>query len=74
MDRFTDDVHLRPQGSVQPPSIHLLLRKLNVTDAPSSVQMSAVRKWLTSNEPGPTLVRSMRRNGFGDLLDGRASA
>jgi len=32
-----------------------------------------VRKWLMNNEPGPTLERSMRRNGFGPVLDARAS-
>jgi len=25
-----------------------------------------------NNEPGPTLERSMRRNGFGPVLDARA--
>jgi hypothetical protein len=31
-----------------------------------------VRKWLMNNEPGPTLERSTRRNGFGPVLDARA--
>ena len=30
-----------------------------------------MRKWLMNNEPGPTLERSMRRNGFGPVLDAR---
>jgi hypothetical protein len=74
MGKFTDDVPLRPKGSVQPPSVHLLLRKLDVQDAPIEAQTSALRKWLINNEPGPTLERSMRRNGFGPVLDARASA
>ena len=56
-----------------PPSGNLLLRKFNVQDAPIEAQTSAVRKWLMNNEPGPTLERSMRRNGFGPVLDARAS-
>jgi len=74
MGKFTDDVPLRPSGSVQPPSVHLLLRKLHVADDSAAVQARALRKWLMNNEPGATLEHSMRRNGFGGLLDNRASA
>jgi hypothetical protein len=74
MGKFTDDVPLRPKGSVPPPSVHLLLRKLNVQDASVDAQTSALQKWLMNNEPGPTLERSMRRNGFGPVLDARATA
>jgi hypothetical protein len=28
MGKFTDDVPLKPKGSVQPPSAHLLIRNL----------------------------------------------
>jgi hypothetical protein len=81
MGKFTDDVPLTPDDSVQPPSAQLLIRKLKVDKAAADVQSNAITRWLGKNDPGPSLERSLRRHGFGGLLQkqrgsasGRASA
>jgi hypothetical protein len=72
MGKFTDDVPLKPKGSVQPPSAHLLIRNLKVESASPEAKSKAVEKWLTRNVPGPSLERSLRRNGYGQLVDKQA--
>lgn len=73
MGRFTDDIPLKAPGSTQPTTVAVLLRKLHVKDAPFEKQNEAVRQWLKENRPGPTMTRSLERNGFRDLLKGHIS-
>jgi hypothetical protein len=73
MGRFSDDIPLRPRGSVQPTTVPVLLRKLHVKDAPFEKQTEAVREWLEHNKPGPTMRHSLKRHGFGGLLRGQVS-
>jgi hypothetical protein len=62
---------LKDEGAVQPPSAQLLIRKLKVEKAAEDVQARAITRWLASNQPGPSLERSLRRHGFGSLLKSR---
>jgi hypothetical protein len=68
MGRFSDDIPLKPRGSVVPTTVPVLLRKLHVKDAPFEKQSEAVREWLETNKPGSTMRYSLERHGFGDLL------
>jgi hypothetical protein len=74
MGKFSDDIPLKPRGTVQPTTVGILLRKLHVKDAPFEKQTEAVRDWLDHNRPGPTMKRSLERHGFGELVRGGASA
>jgi hypothetical protein len=81
MGKFTDDVPLRDDDAVQPPSAQLLIRKLNVENSEPDIQGKAIERWLIKNDPGPSLERSLRGHGFGVLLkkkrgfaSGRATA
>lgn len=73
MGRFSDDIPLKPRGSVQPTTVPVLLRKLHVKDAPFEKQSEAVREWLEHNKPGATMRHSLERHGFGGLLRGQVS-
>lgn len=73
MGRFSDDIPLKPRGSVQPSTVAVLLRQLHVKDAPFEKQSEAVREWLEHNQPGPTMQHSLARHGFGELLHGQVS-
>ena len=68
MGRFSEDIPLKPRGSVQPTTVPILLRKLHVKDAAFEKQSEAVREWLEHNKPGPTMRHSLERHRFGDLL------
>jgi hypothetical protein len=74
MGKFTEDVPLTQEGSVQPPSAHLLIRKLNVENAALDIQSKAITRWLAKSNPGPSLERSLRRSGFGKLLKKRGGS
>ncbi|MGO9158989.1 hypothetical protein [Mycobacterium sp.] len=71
MGKFTDDVPLLDDGAVQPPSAQLLIRKLKVENSAADIQSQAIERWLITNDPGPSLERSLRRHGFGGLLKKR---
>lgn len=73
MGRFSDDIPLRPRGSVQPTTVPVLLRKLHVKDAPFEKQSEAVSEWLQHNKPGSTMRHSLERHGFGGLLHDEVS-
>jgi hypothetical protein len=70
MGRFSDDIPLKPRGSTQPTTVPLLLRRLHVKDAPFEKQNEAIRQWLETNKPRPTMERSLERHGFGGLIRG----
>ncbi|WP_183092888.1 hypothetical protein [Nocardioides stalactiti] len=69
MSRFTDDLVFRRRG--EPPPIHfdgILRRHLGVLHAPHAVALDAIREWLASNEPSPTLRRSLEESDFAAAL------
>ncbi len=63
-----DPVFLRPGETIDYYFTFQLLRHLRLRDATRAEQEAGIRDWLTTHEPHPTLVRSLDRNGFGDLL------
>ncbi|MCV7277084.1 hypothetical protein [Mycolicibacter arupensis] len=74
MGKWDDDIPLRPRGSVQPSSVAALLRSLKLTDAPKNEQAAGIKAWLRNHAPGPAMQYSLRRKGYGQLLDSRVSA
>ena len=74
MGKWDDDIQLQSRGSVQPTTVAALLRLLCLTDAPKQKQSAAISDWLSSNRPSPLMEYSLRRKGYAQLLDKRASA
>ncbi|OFJ55306.1 hypothetical protein [Mycolicibacterium grossiae] len=68
-NRFTDDLHLVPADQYQPVTVTELLRRQGLVDAPRDQQARALRDWLNSRPMTPLVEYSVRRNGFGELLD-----
>jgi hypothetical protein len=60
------DVEQRP---AQPETVAALLRQLHVENASATREVVALRAWLRDNIPNAALRVSMRRNGYGILLD-----
>jgi hypothetical protein len=44
------------------------LRKIGLNGIPEFQLEAAIEDWLRHNEPNPTMVHSLKRNGFGHLL------
>ena len=57
------------QRPPQPETVTALLRRLHVENASAMRQVDALRAWLRDNIPSTALRVSMRRNGYGILLD-----
>ena len=57
------------QRPPQPETVAALLRRLHVENASAMRQVDALRAWLRDNIPSTALRVSMRRNGYGILLD-----
>lgn len=74
MSRFLDDLALAAPEEYVPATVQSLLAWLQIKEAPRSQQESAIREWLRTHEPGQLLQSTLRRKGFGHLLDGRESA
>ena len=74
MSRFTDDLDLVAPQDYVPTSVHTLLAWLHLKDAPRSRQVAGMLEWFVEHPPGRAMSHSLRRNGFGHLLDRRASA
>jgi hypothetical protein len=55
--------------SHQPETTVALLRMLGIEHAPIEQQKPLVRMWLTANRPSTELRISLRRNGYGSVLD-----
>jgi hypothetical protein len=55
----------------QPDTVATLLRQLSVRNASGAQEADALRDWVRDNVPHKALRVSMRRNGYGFLLDGR---
>ncbi|MGV9791920.1 hypothetical protein [Gordonia sp. NPDC003422] len=46
----------------------VLLGRLHLTRAPHAEQVDGIREWLEHNHPSKSLIRSLERNGFGELV------
>lgn len=55
--------------SVQPETVAKLLRQLGLRDASAAQEADALRAWVRHNVPNQALRISIRRNGYGFLLD-----
>lgn len=67
---FDDSNFLRPGEKMPAPQFAgNLLDRLGVRRASRGVQEAGVREWLSTHKPSVKLERSLRRNGFGDILD-----
>ena len=69
MGKSSDDTSQQPVGSEKLTTVPALLRALGANDAPVAQQKAALREWLVSNTAGQSLRFSLRRNGYGLLLD-----
>ncbi|MGH3802184.1 MAG: hypothetical protein ACRDTD_19020 [Pseudonocardiaceae bacterium] len=70
-ERFYDDSAFLPIGSPMPdPNITGdLLYRLKLSNADRAAQAVGIAEWLRSHTPSAGLVRSLRRRGFGELVD-----
>jgi hypothetical protein len=59
------------EKSAQPETVATLLRQLGVHGASGVRQADALRDWVRANIPNKALRVSMRRNGYGFVLDRR---
>lgn len=67
---FDDSNFLKPGEKMPPPHFSWnLLDRLGLRRAERDVQEAGISKWLSTHKPSVKLERSLRRNGFGDLLD-----
>ena len=57
--------------SAQPETVATLLRQLGVHKASGVQEADALRDWVRDNVPDKALRVSMRRNGYGFVLDRR---
>lgn len=72
--RFSDNLNLvAPEGYV-PATVQALLAHLHLENASAARQEDGIRGWLKTHEPGRTMIFTLRRKGFGHLLDQRTSA
>ena len=55
--------------AVQPETVATLLRQLGVHKASGVQEADALRDWVCDNVPNKALRVSMRRNGYGLVLD-----
>jgi hypothetical protein len=71
--RLTDNLHVLADG--EEPRKVSYVDILNELDPRNSIgpdrvkERELIARWLETNEPSPVVERSLRRNGFGDLLD-----
>ncbi|MFC9982882.1 hypothetical protein [Gordonia sp. NPDC127522] len=68
--RLWDDSAFVAAGEQRPKPVFVgqLLSSLHLEDAPRSRQAEGIREWLLYNEPSKSLVLSMDKRGFGNLL------
>lgn len=76
MSRFWDDIDLVAPEDYEPTAVQTLLDYLHLEDGTRQQQETGIRDWLKDHpaEPGSMMEFSLRRKGFGALLDGRATA
>lgn len=68
MGKWDDDIPLLPAGSVKPSTVSALLRKLGLATAPEDEKLAAIKGWLSANPPGETMLVSLTRAGYGELV------
>ena len=68
-NRFTDDLHLVPPDQYQAVSVVEILRSEHLEDESRDEQAQAIRNWLSSHTPSPLMEYSIRKRGFGELLN-----
>ena len=66
MNRISD-----ASSSTQPHTAPELLRELHINDVSVDKQKDVLREWLRDHRPEQPLWLSLRRNGYGILLDER---
>ncbi|WP_137726314.1 hypothetical protein [Prescottella subtropica] len=67
---FDDDTFLKAGETMPAPhSTGVLLGRLRLLPTDDATRRAGIRAWLAVNEPSPALVRSLRRRGYGDLID-----
>jgi hypothetical protein len=69
MDKLSHDAPQKPADSPGVATVPALLRELGAKDHPVDQQRNALRGWLLENTPGQGLRFSLRRNGYGLVLD-----
>lgn len=71
-ERFYDDSAFLPIGSPMPPPYiaSSLLQRLKLLLAERDAQVAGIREWFNTNEPSDGLVKSLKRCGYGEALDG----
>jgi hypothetical protein len=69
MSKLFDGPPLQRTEAWQPTTVPGLLRLLHTNDSSVEKQKVALREWLMDNNPGSSLRISLRRNGYGLLLD-----
>ena len=55
--------------SVQPETVAKLLRQLGLRNASAAQEADALRAWVCANVPNQALRVSIRRNGYGFILN-----
>jgi hypothetical protein len=71
MSTRSEQPALSRRDKVQPDTVAALLRQLHVQHASVIEDGNALRSWLRDNIPNRQLRLSLRRNGYGILLDER---
>ncbi|MCG7633960.1 hypothetical protein MHN80_16745 [Gordonia McavH-238-E] len=68
--RLWDDTVFVParEQRPEPAFVGQLLSSLHLEDAPRPRQAEGIRQWLQHNYPSKSLVLSLEKRGFGDLL------
>lgn len=67
---WDDSIFLRPGEKPPAPAfVGQLLSRLRLEDADDTARRSGIREWLASHTPSRSLVLSLRRRGYGDLVD-----
>lgn len=74
MSRFWDDPGLVAPDDYVPTTVQALLAYLHLDDASRPEQESAIREWLKTHPPGSAMAFTLRRGGFGHLIERRSSA
>ncbi|MGV0741455.1 hypothetical protein [Mycolicibacterium sp. XJ870] len=74
MSKFSDNLDLVAREGYVPTTAQALLAHLQLDDAPRPRQEAAIKDWLKMHPPGRAMEFTLRRKGFGHLLDNRSSA
>lgn len=74
MGKWDDDIPLQPPGTVQPTTVAALMRQLGALSLSERKKTTMISRWLDHNKPSETLINSLRRNGYSELLKARMSA